>query len=163
MTRARGLPTGPARRWATLGEEPPDTLYRTHTGQPDHLLAQPVAALVHPPATAHAIARTVLGTATALGLDDNATVAAAVMSPSPAAQKRREVLSGTSTDHPDPGEGIPRKLRVNAEDAERGGRPPGDGHWPRRGHEEAMTNDWSPPPRLLAAVLVRLPDACPWP
>ena len=64
-----------------LGEEPPDALYRTHTGQPDHLLAQPVAALLPSPATAETIARTVLGTATALGLDDNATVAAAVMSP----------------------------------------------------------------------------------
>ena len=64
-----------------LGEKPPDALYRTHTGQPDHLLAQPVAALLPSPATAETIARTVLGTATALGLDDNATVAAAVMSP----------------------------------------------------------------------------------
>ena len=64
-----------------LGEEPPDTLYRTHTGLPDYLLAQPVAALVPSPATAETIARTVLGTAAALGLDDNATVAAAVMSP----------------------------------------------------------------------------------
>ena len=64
-----------------LGEKPPDALYRTHTGISDYLLAQPVAALVPSPAPAEAIARTVLGTATALGLDDNATVAAAVMSP----------------------------------------------------------------------------------
>lgn len=64
-----------------LGEEPPDALYRVHSGMPAHILAQPVAALLPSPAPAATTARTVLATATALGLDDNATVAAAVTLP----------------------------------------------------------------------------------
>ena len=59
----------------------PDVPYSTAVGLDHRGLRPALASVVGPPAQAPTIARRVRQTATALGLDDNATVAVAAMGP----------------------------------------------------------------------------------
>ena len=62
-------------------QQPPPPLYRRHSGPEHRLLAPAVASAAGPAAEASVIADRVLDAARTLGLDDNATVAAATMTP----------------------------------------------------------------------------------